>query len=200
MDDAGAGRLALALASSVSVGLFGRQTDRQALDWPDWRQRSLAGWLASSGGGDKQAAAQQRQQQRAARTTLATEPKRRSLKIWVGMQAEVERACVVGGWATACSTNPLGCVGYRQSAWAGVVVAEMSVHGYLTCVLIVSDALQATSRGGRQAGLTRACACLMGVRGRSNERVCERVGCMQQQQQHMRGRHGRRASPTVTST
>jgi len=139
---------------------------------------------------------------RAARTTLTTEPKgpkRRSLKIWVGMQAEVERACVVGGWATACSTNPLGCVGYRQSAWAGVVVAEMSVHGYLTCVLIVSDALQATSRGGRQAGLTRACACLMGVRGRSNERVCERVGCMQQQQ-HMRGRHGRRASPTVTST
>lgn len=137
---------------------------------------------------------------RAARTILTTEPKRRSLKIWVGMQAEVERACLVGGWATACSTNPLGCVGYRQSAWAGVVVAEMSVHGYLTCVLIVSDALQATSRGGRQAGLTRACACLMGVRGRSNERVCERVGCMQQQQQHMRGRHGRRASPTVTST
>lgn len=33
------------------------------------------------------------------------EPKRRSLKIWVGMQAEVERTCVVGGWATACSTE-----------------------------------------------------------------------------------------------
>lgn len=85
----------------------------------------------------------QRQQQRAARTTtLATEPKRRSLKIWVGMQAEMERAGVVGGWATACSTNPLGCVGYRQSAWAGVVVVGrvVSVHGYLTCVLIVSDA------------------------------------------------------------
>ena len=42
---------------------------------------------------------------RAARTILTTEPKRRSLKIWVGMQAEVERTCVVGGWATACSTK-----------------------------------------------------------------------------------------------
>ena len=52
--------------------------------------------------------------------------------------------------------------------------------------------------GRRQAGLTQACACLMGVRGRSNERVCERIVCMQQQ--HMRGRHGRRALPTVTST
>lgn len=47
---------------------------------------------------------------RAARTTLTTEPKglkRRSLKIWVGMQAEVERACVwlVDGRRRAAQTH-----------------------------------------------------------------------------------------------
>ena len=46
------------------VCLADRQAGRQALDWtgrPDWRQRSLAGWLASSGGDKQAAAAQQRQ-------------------------------------------------------------------------------------------------------------------------------------------
>jgi len=95
--------------------------------------------------------------ERAARTTLTTtEPKRRSLKIWVGMQAELERACVVGQVETACSTNPLGCVGYRQSVWAGLVVAVESVHGYLTCVLLVTGVLQATSWGVRRASHERA--------------------------------------------
>jgi hypothetical protein len=142
---------------------------------------SLAGWLASSGQASKQAAAAA---ERAARTTLTTtEPKRRSLKIWVGMQAELERACVVGQVETACSTNPLGCVGYRLSAWAGLVVAVESVHGYLTCVLLVTEVLQATSRGVRRASHERAShgpAWVVereGVRGLLG-------GCVQQQ--HMR--------------
>lgn len=119
------------------------------------RQRSLAGWLASSGG-DKQASKQRSggREQRAL-LTLTTEPKRRSLKIWVGMQAELERACVVGRWVTACSTSPLGCVGYRQSAWAGLVGSRVVCRDHcclytgtlLACWLV----LQATSRGVRRA-------------------------------------------------
>ena len=169
------------------------------------RQRSLAGWLASSGG-DKQASKQRSggREQRAL-LTLTTEPKRRSLKIWVGMQAELERACVVGRLETACSTNPLGCVGYRQSAWAGLLGgfeagmerSMMSVHGYLTCVLVSA----ASDEPGRRAGLTRACVSWACVDGRTRgcaRGVCTvcKIGCVQ----HMRGRHGRRALPTVTST
>lgn len=123
MDDAGAGWHWQVACRWVC--LADRQAGRQALDWTGrtgGSARSRDGWTSKQA--SKQVSSQrQRQQQRAARTTtLATEPKRRSLKIWVGMQAEMERAGVVGGWATACSTNPLGCVGYRQSAWAGVVV------------------------------------------------------------------------------
>lgn len=164
--------------------------------------RSRDDWPAAAAT-SKQASSGSREQR--ALLTLTTEPKRRSLKIWVGMQAELERACVVGRLETACSTNPLGCVGYRQSAWAGLLGgfeagmerSLMSVHGYLTCVLVSA----ASDEPGRQAGLTRACVSWACVDGRTRGcargvcTVCE-IGCVQ----HMRGRHGRRALPTVTST
>jgi hypothetical protein len=102
------------------VDLFGRQTDRRRTGLGCWRQRSLArswdsGWPAV--GGDKQAgkqaSKQQRQRQRATRAlpdrhSLTTEQSPNGaacLKIWVGMQAEVERTCVVGRGQTACSTK-----------------------------------------------------------------------------------------------
>jgi len=168
----------------------------------DWRQRSLAGWPAAAATSN-----------RAARTF--SQPKRRSLKIWVGMQAELERGRVVGRGPTWCSTNPLWCVGYRQSVWAGGRgrgrdhwAGEMQrvdeqrggppVHGYLTWVAAggIGD------EPGRQAGLTRACVSSGCVDGRTR-------GCGRVQQQHMRGRHTAvvasnrallRSWPTVTST
>jgi len=48
MDDAGAGRLALALASSVSVGLFGRQTDRHWTGRTGGSAHSRDGWPAAA--------------------------------------------------------------------------------------------------------------------------------------------------------
>jgi len=112
---------------------------------------ALAGWPAAA------------TSNRAARTS---QPKRCSLKIWVGMQAELERERVVGRFSTACSTNPLGCVGYRQSAQAGPGgrgrndwSGEMQrVEGQVCTRVPYLRAAEGIGDGlGRQAGLTRAC-------------------------------------------
>jgi hypothetical protein len=134
---------------------------------------ALAGWPAAATA----------RSNRAARTS---QPKRCSLKIWVGMQAELERERVVGQFTAACSTNPLGCVGYRQSAQAGPRgrgrndwSGEMQrVEGqvctrvpYLRAAGGIGDGL------GRQAGLTRACVSSGSVGSRTIWCGCVQLTC-----------------------
>ena len=165
---------------------------------------SLAGWLASSSssGGDKQAAAADGSAHYSHSHNRAQTAQPEDL----GRDAGGARAGVRGWWMgdgvqhkpTWVRRLPPIRVGWLGGLEAGMERwLLMSVHGYLTCVLVSA----ASDEPGRQAGLTRACVSWACVDGRTRgcaRGVCTvcRVGCVQ----HMRGRHGRRALPTLTST